>query len=296
MDIKKFAIHDGSGIRTTVFLKGCRLNCWWCHNPESQSFAPHLIYREERCLADCHRCLPVCRTAAISANRDKVIFELDKCNYCGDCEKVCPAEAIDIVGRVMSVAEVMDVVSRDRIFYEEEGGGVTFSGGEPLLQPRFLLALLQACRAGGYHTAVDTCGDAPFSVFEYISGYVDLFLYDIKLAAAHRHKKYTGKDNRLIVENLHKLCLIHENVQIRLALIPGITDTDENLNQIIDLLAGLTGVRELSLLNYHRGGENKYRRLNIPLKMGDAEPLTAERLEEIRSHFQAAGLRVTTGG
>jgi pyruvate formate lyase activating enzyme len=200
-DIKKFSIHDGPGIRTTIFFKGCPLRCWWCHNPEGLTPEPELMIRANRCIR-CDACLDVCPHGAISRDGDKVFTDVAKCLRCGTCVAACYAEARQIVGQEMAAAQVMAEIERDVPFYDESGGGATFSGGEPLLQPDFLCELLSACRARGIHTAVDTCGFAPWEVLDSVRKYVDLFLYDLKLMDEARHRAFTGVSNALILSNL----------------------------------------------------------------------------------------------
>jgi len=198
-DIKKYAIHDGPGIRTTVFFKGCPLRCRWCHNPEGQSSKPEMFVRPSRCLKECSECLSVCEREAISRTEISPVIDRERCNSCGKCAEVCPAEAIEVVGRQMSVQEVMAEVEKDMIFHDESGGGVTFSGGEPLLQPVFLSTLLEKSKEKDIHTTVDTSGYASFEIMEEIAKNVDLFLYDLKIMDEKKHKEYTGKSNKVIL-------------------------------------------------------------------------------------------------
>lgn len=288
-DIMRFSTRDGPGIRTTVFFKGCPLSCWWCHNPESQRSAPELIYRPNLCRG-CLDCVAACPQGAISPWEGKVATDPARCQVSGDCVPVCPSDARQIAGREMGVAQVMAELLKDRDFYEQSGGGVTFSGGEPLQQPEFLAALLQACRQEGLHTAVDTSGWAPWSVLEGLHGLVDLYLYDLKLLDDARHLQYTGVSNQRILENLRRLAALGEGIRLRLPLIPGVNDRPEDLQAVREFLASLPALLEVEVLPYHTSGVEKYHRMGRPyplegLIVPDEVTVAAWR-EEINQHRQ----------
>ncbi len=243
-DIQHASFVDGPGVRTTVFFKGCNLRCAWCHNPESQGAEREMLYYRDTC-TDCGKCREVCQNG------------LEGCTLCGKCEAYCPSHARTVCGKEMTVDMVLSEVVKDKAFYENSGGGVTFSGGECMLQIDFLEALLRACRENGIHTAVDTAGYVPYTSFERILPFTDLFLYDIKIATDALHKKYIGVSNKLILKNLRRLSESGANILIRIPVIGGVNDSDEEMNKIAELLRGIrhTGVE---LLPYHALGEHKY--------------------------------------
>ena len=294
-DIKRYAIHDGPGIRTTVFLKGCPLACPWCHNPESQFAAPEMIFREGRCIA-CKACLEVCTRGAISWLGTGPATDRGACTACGECAAVCYAEARERIGREMTVDETMAEIEADRPFYEESGGGATFSGGEPLAQPEFLGAMLRACRRAGIHTALDTCGCAPWDALDRIRAEVDLFLYDLKLLDASRHRELTGVSNDLILKNLRALSERGHRIHLRVAIIPGVNDDDASLREIGSFASSLPRLDEIDILPYNRMGIDKYARLDRPYRLSGAVSLSDERLIEIARALGACGVPVKVGG
>jgi pyruvate formate lyase activating enzyme len=294
-DIKKFSIHDGPGIRTTVFFKGCPLSCWWCHNPEGQSPQPELVLRESRCIG-CGACLEVCDQGAISWDGDVVSTDREKCVLSGACVEVCYAEAREMVGQEMTVAEVMAEIGRDIAFYDQSGGGVTFSGGEPLLQRDFLLALLRACKEEEIHTAVDTCGFATWETLDSIRKHVDLFLYDLKLMDDAKHRKFTGVSNELILKNLQRLSAQGHDIFLRVPIIPGINDDAENIRQIGTFAAALPHLKRVDILPYHRAAAEKYHRLNKIYGLPETRPPSDEKMAEITQILRGFGLQVKTGG
>ncbi len=247
-DIIRNSFVDGPGIRTTVFFKGCNLRCAWCHNPESQSFEPQLMFYKNKC-TDCGRCKEVCPN------------HLEKCDLCGKCEIYCPRDARKICGSQMSVSEIMAEVIKDKDFYEASGGGVTFSGGECMLQIDFLCELLKKCKQKGIHTAVDTAGCVPWESFEKILPYTDLFLYDVKLMDKEKHKQYVGADNTLILENLKRLSKSGKIIIVRIPVIGRVNDNDEEIQAIADFLSSLN-IEKVELLPYHAMGEHKYEALD----------------------------------
>jgi len=294
-DVRRFSVHDGPGIRTAVFLKGCPLSCWWCHNPESQRFASELMLRENRCIR-CGNCLTACPEDAIQRVAEDYFTDMALCNQCEACVPVCPAEAREIVGKRMAVEQLMAEINRDIPFFDESGGGVTFTGGEPLMQPRFLLDALQACKGIELHTALDTCGYADWSILDPVSDYTDLFLYDIKLIDQQAHQKYCGVSNELILSNLRNLSQKGSVIYLRVPIIPGITDTSENLDQIADLARSLPGIQRVDILPYHQAALGKYARLNLSYRLGEVIPPSGDRMTDIQDQLQQYGLQVKIGG
>jgi pyruvate formate lyase activating enzyme len=289
-NIQRYSLQDGPGIRTTVFLKGCPLSCSWCQNPESRSPEPQVIVIDGRCV----RC-GACDRARDDAHAREGIAP-GVCIRCGACVEACPTGARQLVGRRMTVEEVLVEIESDRLFHEESGGGVTFSGGEPLLQGEFLIALLDACRARGVHTAVDTCGQASLETVLRVAARADLFLYDLKVIDDDRHRSLTGVSNRSILMNLEALARAHPDVRIRVPVVPGITDGAEQIEAIARYVASLPGIRKVDLLPYHATGLHKYAGLGEAYPLGRIKPQSSERLEEIAGRFRAYGLETRTHG
>ncbi len=295
-NIQKYSIHDGPGIRTTVFLKGCPLRCQWCHNPEGQSPEPELALWPSRCLRECRECLSVCDRQALSKTPSLLSLDKDKCNLCGKCAEVCPSRAVEIAGRRLSVTEVMEEVQKDLMFHDESGGGVTFSGGEPLMQPEFLEVLLEESKKRGMHTVVDTCGYAKPEVIDRISEKVDLYLYDLKVMDDRKHRQFTGGSNAIILENLKKLDEKEKEVVVRIPIIPGVNDGEKDIEDILGFLGLLKNSHRLSLLPYHDLGKEKYRRFTLPYKIGNVLPPTGEMIKKIKERLESSGYEVTVGG
>jgi pyruvate formate lyase activating enzyme len=293
-DIRKYSIHDGPGIRTTVFFKGCPLNCWWCHNPESQASSVEIMYRENRCIR-CGACLEICTRGALSWDTDLIILDKEKCDLCGDCADACYTEARQMVGQEMTISQAMAEIERDIAFYDQSGGGVTLSGGEPLLQQDFLHALLQACKEKEIHTALDTCGFAPWEILDRVRGYVDLFLYDLKLMEDAKHRQFTGVSNKLILKNLQVLSSAGHHIILRLPVIPGINDDDDNVRHIATFAAALPHLDGIDILPYHRIGLDKYSRLNIDYKLPEISSPSGDKIAAIAQTLREFGLPVKTG-
>lgn len=275
LDIKRYAIHDGPGIRTTVFLKGCPLACEWCHNPESQRERPEILYYKDQCTL-CGACISACKQGAIGVVDDHLTLDQSLCVGCGDCVNVCPNGARELVGREMSVEQVVKDVVKDTLFYEESGGGVTFSGGEPLMQAEFARDIAARCHELDIHTALDTSGYSSESKLVKVADVIDLFLYDIKVVDDAVHLAYTGVSNRSILRNLRVLNEMRKRIWIRFPLIPGVNDDDRSLSDLVDLLAPLRAVEAIQVLPYHRAGAGKYRRLGREYIFAETEEPSGE--------------------
>lgn len=291
-DIKRYAINDGPGIRTAVFLKGCPLSCWWCHNPEGQSKKPQVIYRSNRCKAS-QACVDACPRDAISWENAPVT-DWALCDQCGQCVEVCYAGAREMIGRNVSTDHLMENIRRDIPFYDQSGGGVTFTGGEPMLQMKFLREILLACKKEGIHTTVDTCGYTSWESFLSIQGLVDLFLYDLKLIDNAKHKKYTSVSNRMILNNLYKLSEQNANIIVRIPLIPGVNDDNENLEMSGSFLSSLPCLEAVELMPYHTIGEAKYQALGMDYRMANTPIPAEEQIQRVEELLLSYHLKVIT--
>ena len=294
-NIMRFAVNDGPGIRTTVFLKGCPLSCWWCHNPEGLHPGVEITYRVERCIL-CGSCIDRCPQRALLLDGAMVKRDDKQCLICGTCADECYLDARQVVGREIDVEELLAEVLKDRVFYDESGGGVTFSGGEPLLQHEFLMAALEACKTHGLHTAIETSGLATRDQLDEVRLRTDLFLFDIKLIDEERHKRFTGRSNARILENLNHLVARGANIVARVPLIPGVNDDDASVNDVGRTLAGLGGIRDVHLLPFHTGAAAKYQGLGMLYRMADVRALPQQRIEEIVHTLTQHGLTVHIGG
>jgi pyruvate formate lyase activating enzyme len=295
-NIQRFAVHDGPGVRTTVFLKGCPLSCWWCHNPESRTAQPEVQITAERCI-QCGSCLQACEHDAVVRLADGT-YSVDPlhCTRCGECTEACPTNGRKIVGEERGVDDVLDEVCLDRVFYEESGGGVTFSGGEPLAQRDFLLELLTESRARGLHTCVDTSGAAPEKTVLRVAEVADLFLYDVKMIDDTRHRLFTGAGNRTILSNLQALARRGADVWVRVPFIPGINDDRANLDALAAFVGELGRDYPVFLLPYHKIAQDKYGRLGHDYPLAGLEPPGEEQVAAAAERLRHAGLRVNIGG
>jgi len=294
-NIQRCSVHDGPGVRTTVFLKGCPLSCTWCHNPEGIDSAPVLMVNADRCLS-CGGCVEACPVADGGAAPAGQPWDRDACTRCGACVEACPADARELVGREFEVTELVDVLERDRVFFEESGGGVTFSGGEPLSQPEFLNACLQECRKRGLHTAIDTCGLAPRENLLEVAELTDLVLYDIKHIDPEQHRRNTGVDNRLILDNLRALSTKGVKVFIRMPLIAGVNDGAADIEAVGTFVASLSNPRSIHLLPFHGLADGKLVRLEQVDAQKQFGAPASETLDEIADRLQHFDLDVTVGG
>ena len=272
-DLQRLSLHDGPGIRTIVFMKGCPLSCAWCHNPESQTLSPSLAYNKEKCIG-CGRCATACRAHSFEGGVHRI--DRDLCDGRGTCANVCPTGALELYGREADVEEIITDVLRDRAFYKSSGGGITVSGGEPLCQPDFLVALLTRAREEGLHTCIETCGYASEQNVRRVLPLTDIFLYDFKESDPDLHKKYTGVSQERIIANLRLIDREGGKIILRCPLIPGLNDRREHLDAIAELASSLENILEVNIMAYHRLGEAKYAELGMTSHTSDIPAMTAE--------------------
>lgn len=294
-NIERYTLHDGPGIRTTVFLKGCPLGCLWCSNPESQSGSPEITYFAEKCTG-CGRCLPLCPQNAIQqpVPGAPVTILFERCDGCGACVEPCYPEALVLTGQSMTAQQVADVVLRDRRFYQNSGGGVTLSGGEPLAQAAFTAGVLRLCRQQGIHTAIQTSGFAPQSALKQVLPQLDLVIFDLKHLDDAEHQRLTGVSNRLILENLRFLNDQNMRVVVQMPLIPGYNDSQDNLEAVFDLVKSLPAVEGLSLLAYHALGAAKYTRAGRSYQLTDLRTPPKEYLPEKMALAEQHGVKLVS--
>jgi pyruvate formate lyase activating enzyme len=293
--IIRFSTHDGPGIRTTVFMKGCPLSCWWCHNPENRRDLPSEIYRPELCIG-CGRCIAVCPSGALAAGPHGVSTDHSRCRHCGVCVEACPAEARERTSWWVSVVDLVRSISRDIPFFDQSGGGVTFSGGEPLAQPDFLLAALQRCRELEIHRVVEPSGYAAPDLLSAAARVTDLFLYDLKLVDAQKHRAHTGVDNHIILSNLQMLSEADAAIIVRIPLIPGVNDDSESIALAGEFIAELPRRHAVDLLPFHRAANAKYAKLGLDYRGESLAPPPLERVAEVARQLTGAGLKVRIGG
>jgi pyruvate formate lyase activating enzyme len=297
-DIRQYSLHDGPGIRTTVFLKGCPLSCRWCCNPESHAAERQLTWIREKCLS-CGACVEVCERNAIALDRSgRRHVDRVRCDTCGACATGCPAEAMTVVGRAMSIDEVLREVGRDAIFFSRSGGGLTLSGGEPFAQAAFAAELLRRYKSDcvGFHTTVETCGEAPWEDVALVAPHVDLFLFDIKHMDPIEHRRLTGAGNARILENATRLAASGASMVVRLPLVPGCNDQADNLRRTAEFARSVLRVDRVDLLPYHRLGEPKYPRLGRSYPLAGTAAASDADIAAARAVLEASGMHVRIGG
>lgn len=291
-DIQRCSIHDGPGIRTTVFLKGCPLSCLWCHNPESLKATPEIFFSADKCIG-CRYCVQVCEEGCHYFEDNTHIYERDRCICCGKCTLECESKTLELVGKTMTIGEVIAEVVKDEIFYQNSGGGMTVSGGEPMMQFGFTLELLKAAKQARLHTCIETAGFGSAAHFAEILPYADLFLYDIKETDSELHKKYTGVPNRTIIENALTLDQAGANLILRCPIIPGLNDREAHFKQIAELANRMRHVTEIHVLPYHPMGTSKNRRLGKVPSLNDMRmPEEAQTQQWISAIQKFTGVKV----
>jgi len=295
-NIQRYSIHDGPGIRTTVFLKGCPLRCKWCSNPESMQPYPEIMVRDINCVK-CFKCVESCPVGAITRVGDTREINRQTCSLCGECVKACPSGALALVGKYMNVAEVMDAIEKDRLFYLNSGGGVTFSGGEPLIQAEFVGEVFRLCKQRGIHTTLDTTGYSPWPVLKNVLGYTDLVLYDIKHLDPAEHEKGTGCGNELILDNLSKTIEMVAT-WLRIPVIPNFNDSVLYMENVAKFIAKLPRgqIEKISILPYHNWGEQKYESLGLKYAFRETLVPSEEHIHRLMEILESCGIDVSVGG
>lgn len=295
-DIKRYAINDGPGIRITIFLKGCPLSCKWCHNPESQSAAAQKLYTEKNCIG-AQECITVCPENALTLTPKGIVTDYKACTLCGLCAEVCPSKAMEMSGEMYDIPQLMEIIEKERVHINHSGGGVTFSGGEPLMHSDFLLNMLKECGKVNLHCTVDTSGFADTKTLLEVAKHTDLFLYDVKHLDPEIHKKWTGVSNKLIIENLKLLSETDADINIRIPFIKNVNEDKKSVSDIAEFISNLPGKKPMvNILPYHNIAANKYNKLGSEYEeFNMAEPSIEEQKRAI-SIFEKFGLEVEIGG
>ncbi|MCE0495504.1 glycyl-radical enzyme activating protein [Vibrio salinus] len=292
-NIQRYSLHDGPGIRTIPFFKGCPLSCKWCSNPESHQPQPELIYKKTDCI-HCGKCVSACKQQALSPN-NPFFIDRERCIQCGECTDICPTNALEMKGKRMSVEQVILELNKEENLFRRSGGGVTLSGGEPLAQPEFARELLKACKEKGWHTAIETTGYTSKEIIEDVFPWVDLALTDIKAINPYIHKENTGVDNTVILENLIRISFITK-VIVRVPVIPGVNDNPDEIRAICEFARLMLNVDTIHLLPYHTYGENKYQLLGREYPMGDMPVNREDKIESLKQVVESLGFHCHIGG
>lgn len=295
-DIKKYAINDGPGIRITIFFKGCSLNCKWCHNPESIPVEQQKMFSSDKCIGS-QECIKHCPNDALTLTPKGIITDQEMCAMCGKCAEVCPTKAIEMTGELMSIEQVMKQIKREVVLMDTSGGGVTISGGEPLLHHKYLLKLLDACGKEGIHRCIDTTGFTSTKILLEVAAKSEHFLYDLKMMGAEKHKKWTGVSNEKILKNLEILAATGVVINIRIPLIKGVNDDDDNIHKSAEFIANLKGNPPIvNILPFHNIAAKKYEKLGVLYDKGIMDEPDVARQDEIIEIFKSYGLNAMIGG
>jgi pyruvate formate lyase activating enzyme len=290
LSITRMTIHNGPGIRTLILFKGCPLRCLWCSTPESQKAEPEIAIYPSKCI-HCGECVPVCSLHAINLTNETVSINRSLCNNCGKCAQVCYPEAIELLGQPMTVEELLTEAKKDVVIYKHSGGGVTISGGEPLLDPEFTLKLLRALKEEGISVGVDTCGHVPWANIQQMLPYIDFFLWDIKHMEPEKHKRLTGVSNKLILSNARRVSERNISIYIRVAVIPGYNDSEENIRATCEFAQGLSSAVEVDLIPLHHLGKARYESLNRPYPIADIPLVPDSVLQNMKRLVESYGLK-----
>ena len=295
-DIKRYAINDGPGIRTTIFLKGCSLNCKWCHNPESIPTQQQKMFSADKCIGS-KECIKHCPNDALTLTPKGIVTNVELCALCGKCAQVCPTKAMEMIGKAMTVKEVMKQIKREVVFMDNSEGGVTISGGEPLLHHQYLIKLLDACGEEGIHRCIDTSGFANSKVLLEVASKSEYFLFDLKMMDDKKHKEWTGVSNKNILENLKILAETGTPINIRIPLIKGVNDDEKNIHDSAKFIAALNGKSlVVNILPFHNIAEMKYEKLGIQYNKGNMDEPEIKRQNEILEIFKSYGIKSEIGG
>lgn len=293
-DIQRYCLHDGPGIRTVVFFKGCPLRCKWCANPESLNGIREIGFNQNDCIG-CYRCVKACEHQAIHIGESGITINKEKCKKCFECTESCPTGALTVFGDWYTTDEIIKIVLKDKMFYKDSGGGVTLSGGEVLLQSHFAAQLLEKIKAQGIHTAIETSGYAAWEALERVLQYTDLVYFDVKHIISESHIQHTGVDNRRILENSRKIIDLEKSLVVRIPMIPTVNMDERSIDSYIKKLTQL-GIQKVDILPFHQLGEPKYKMMGMPYSFNNIKPPTDEEMEAVASEMELNGIKVKIGG